>query len=135
MEAKPRPKGCVVGETYNKSEHRFDDDELVAYHTPGHARGVTSYFWKNEGCSVLFTGDTLYLDEHGRFQHGPLQFHHAYPGNIQDMIDSFQLYLRLNPTYVVPGLTQSNEFVTRFDAQQIQGLIDKLKRENPSSIG
>jgi hypothetical protein len=65
-------KGCVEGETYDTKVHEFGED-LVAYHTPGHAEGVTSYLWRcNEGETVLFTGDSLYSNEQGRFAHGPL---------------------------------------------------------------
>ena len=28
--------GCVVGETFDTKVHKFDDDDLIAYHTPGH---------------------------------------------------------------------------------------------------
>jgi hypothetical protein len=121
-------KGCIVGETFDSKVHKFDDEDLIAYHTPGHARGVTSYWWKSsEGFTILFSGDTLYSNEQGRFARGPLQFH-SYPGNKEDMIKSFQLFLDLDPTYVLSGLT-SSEFVNKFDPGQISMLINKLKSE------
>ena len=108
-----------------------DDDSLTAYHTPGHAAGVTSYLWKlgdDQNTSVLFPGDSLYIGEDGSFQHGPLMFH-SYDGNVQDMIDSFELMLQLNPTYIVPGLIQGddNDFVNAFRPDEVKGLINKLK--------
>lgn len=123
-------KGCDVGETFSGPVFKFhssNSDDLVAYHTPGHAKGVTSYLWKNdkEGFSVLFTGDTLYRDEQGQYAHGPLQFH-AYAGNREDMIRTLELYLEWKPTYVCSGLTAS-EFLTKFDRDQIGRLIDQLK--------
>lgn len=58
--------GCIVGETFDTKVHKFvndgddDDEDLIAYHTPGHARGVTIYLWKSrEGFTVLSSGDTL----------------------------------------------------------------------------
>lgn len=118
-------KGAVVSETYEGSEHRFGDD-LVANHTPGHARGVTSYFYKDgDGVSVLFTGDSLYADEDGRLLRGPLEYH-PYQGNREDMIRTLSLYIELNPTYIISGLTSSN-FCVEFKADEVRKLIDDLK--------
>ena len=42
--------------------HVFDDDfEVIP--TPGHTSGATSYLWESDGHRLLFTGDTIYLDD------------------------------------------------------------------------
>lgn len=122
-------KGCKVGKTFDSASFRFGDD-LVAYHTPGHSQGVSSYLWKvNDDISVLFPGDTLYVDERDQLQAGPLAFH-SYPGNVQDMIESLELMKRLNPTYIVPGLSQGrseDSFVQKFSAGRLSELIEEVK--------
>ena len=42
--------------------HRLDDD-LVVIPTPGHTAGATAYLWDAGDRRLLFTGDTLYLDD------------------------------------------------------------------------
>jgi hypothetical protein len=118
--------GAIVSETYEGNEHKFGDD-LIAYHTPGHARGVTSYFYKDgdDGVSVLFTGDTLYANDEGRILRGPLEYH-PYQGNREDMIKTLSFYIELNPTYIISGLTSSN-FWVEFKADAVRKLIDVLK--------
>ena len=57
--------------------------------------GLTDDYFKNDlpqESSVLFTGDTLYLNDQDELVHGPLQFH-AYPGNIDDMIKTLKFYI------------------------------------------
>jgi glyoxylase-like metal-dependent hydrolase (beta-lactamase superfamily II) len=42
--------------------HQLDDDfEVIP--TPGHTKGATAYLWDSGEHRVLFTGDTIYLDE------------------------------------------------------------------------
>jgi glyoxylase-like metal-dependent hydrolase (beta-lactamase superfamily II) len=42
--------------------HMLDEDfEVIP--TPGHTRGATAYLWDSGEQRVLFTGDTIYLDE------------------------------------------------------------------------
>jgi glyoxylase-like metal-dependent hydrolase (beta-lactamase superfamily II) len=123
-------KGAIVGETYQGTEYKFGED-LIAYHTPGHSRGVTTYYYQNDkDISVLFTGDTLYANAEGRLLHGPLQFH-SYPGKAEDFINTLTMYIDMNPTYIISGLTES-EFCTKFDAKQVQEQIDELKKKRSS---
>jgi glyoxylase-like metal-dependent hydrolase (beta-lactamase superfamily II) len=44
------------------TRHLLDDD-LEVIPTPGHTPGATAYLWDGGGHRVLFTGDTIYLDE------------------------------------------------------------------------
>jgi glyoxylase-like metal-dependent hydrolase (beta-lactamase superfamily II) len=42
--------------------HRLDDDfEVIP--TPGHTAGATAYLWESGGHRLLFTGDTIYLED------------------------------------------------------------------------
>ena len=128
-------KGSFVDKTFDGDSFEIFDDQdggnLTAYHTPGHTKGVTSYLWKTpstEGVSVLFTGDSLYPNNQGILAPGVMAFY-PYPGNREDMIRSYELYLQLNPTYVVPGLSMSGEFLNEFDVNQVKFLLEKLKQE------
>jgi glyoxylase-like metal-dependent hydrolase (beta-lactamase superfamily II) len=44
------------------ARHTFDDD-LEVVPIPGHTPGATAYLWDGGGHRVLFTGDTVYLDD------------------------------------------------------------------------
>jgi glyoxylase-like metal-dependent hydrolase (beta-lactamase superfamily II) len=50
-----------VEQTFSK-RHMLDEDfEVIP--TPGHTSGATSFLWETEEHRLLFTGDTIYLDE------------------------------------------------------------------------
>ena len=53
--------GYNVRATFSR-RHMLDHDfEVIP--TPGHTSGATAYLWDSGGHRVLFTGDTVYLDE------------------------------------------------------------------------
>ncbi|CAE7512190.1 retsat [Symbiodinium natans] len=120
-------KGAAVEFTYDSDHWSFDDD-LCAYHTPGHATGVTSFLWESSDkvYRVLFTGDTLYADTKGRLASAPVTFH-PYPGNRQDMITTLRQMIRLNPTHIISGLTQSGQFLNEFDSEQVERARPEVK--------
>jgi glyoxylase-like metal-dependent hydrolase (beta-lactamase superfamily II) len=47
--------------TFSKRHVLDHDFEVIP--TPGHTSGATSYLWDSGGHRLLFTGDTIYLDE------------------------------------------------------------------------
>ena len=47
------------------SERHTLDDDLEVIPIPGHTPGATAYLWTTGGRRLLFTGDTLFLGEHG----------------------------------------------------------------------
>jgi hypothetical protein len=50
-----------VEQTFSK-RHMLDEDfEVIP--TPGHTSGATSFLWETDEHRLLFTGDTIYLDE------------------------------------------------------------------------
>jgi glyoxylase-like metal-dependent hydrolase (beta-lactamase superfamily II) len=50
-----------VGETFGGRHTLGDDFEAIP--TPGHTPGATAYLWNSGSQRVLFTGDTIYLDD------------------------------------------------------------------------
>jgi glyoxylase-like metal-dependent hydrolase (beta-lactamase superfamily II) len=50
-----------VRSTFSKRHVLDDDFEVIP--TPGHTRGATAYLWDSGGHRLLFTGDTVYLDD------------------------------------------------------------------------
>jgi Family of unknown function (DUF5519)/Metallo-beta-lactamase superfamily len=51
----------AVGATFGKRQMLDDDFEAIP--TPGHTPGATAYLWDSGSQRVLFTGDTIYLDD------------------------------------------------------------------------
>ena len=45
------------------SRRHTHDDDLEIIPTPGHTPGATAYLWSGGGQRLLFTGDTLYLND------------------------------------------------------------------------
>ncbi len=73
----------TVGETH-----------FTVLHTPGHTRGSVSFLFEEEG--VLFTGDTLFADNIGRFD--------LYGGDGKRLFETLHELSRLSPTLTIyPG--------------------------------
>ena len=126
--------------TFDGRKQQVLDDDLIAYHTPGHTQGVTSYYYKPQGedFTVLFTGDSLYYSNpQGRYNIGPMTFH-AYNGNVQDMINTLTFIKdESQPTYIASGLIEGNgnesdeedmnTFITKFQPEHVKYHIDQLQ--------
>jgi glyoxylase-like metal-dependent hydrolase (beta-lactamase superfamily II) len=54
-------KRHAVGETFGERHALGDDFEAIP--TPGHTPGATAYLWDSGAQRILFTGDTIYLDD------------------------------------------------------------------------
>jgi Family of unknown function (DUF5519)/Metallo-beta-lactamase superfamily len=54
-------KRHAVGATFGERHTVGDDFEAIP--TPGHTPGATAYLWDSGSARVLFTGDTIYLDD------------------------------------------------------------------------
>jgi hypothetical protein len=50
-----------VRATFSRRHHLDDDFEVIP--TPGHTTGATAFLWRSGGHRLLFTGDTVYLDD------------------------------------------------------------------------
>mmetsp|Transcript_52836 Transcript_52836/g.67751 ORF Transcript_52836/g.67751 Transcript_52836/m.67751 type:complete len:256 (+) Transcript_52836:73-840(+) len=102
-------KGTIPTQLFVESITKFNDD-LTAFHTPGHTEGVVSYLWKNPqegGCAYLFTGDTLISTEQESIEF-ILSFH-SYQGNKEDLINSLKLLRDLESNILVPGLANGGK--------------------------
>ena len=126
-------KGAKVAETFSEAKHVFLYDDkgnevFTSYHTPGHTMGSSSYLWKNvpQGFSVLFTGDALAVESAQKVS-AALQFH-PYTTNVQDQIQTLELIMKLQPTYIVPALSLvgNDNFVFDFQQLDLQKLHDEL---------
>jgi hypothetical protein len=53
-------KSCSVDETFADRHMVEGDFEVIP--TPGHTEGATAFLWDNGTHRMLFTGDTVYLD-------------------------------------------------------------------------
>lgn len=62
----------------------FTDQKIMVYHTPGHTKGSLSYLYEN----YLFTGDTLFKDDIGRYD--------LYSGNLSDLKKSIVTLVELS---------------------------------------
>lgn len=124
-------KSARVDVTYSGEKHILGDD-LTAYHTPGHAVGVTSYVWKDPSSdtSILFPGDTLYAtgSAEDSLASGPLHIH-TYGRNKEDMVATLSKFQSFNPTYILPGLstdTVAKKFVFNYKADVLAKLEQSL---------
>jgi glyoxylase-like metal-dependent hydrolase (beta-lactamase superfamily II) len=54
-------KAYDVRATFSRRHVLDEDFEVIP--TPGHTPGATAYLWDNGEQRVLFTGDTIYLDD------------------------------------------------------------------------
>jgi hypothetical protein len=61
LEREAVAKRHSVGETFDARHALGDDFEAIP--TPGHTPGATTYLWDSGSQRVLFTGDTIYLDD------------------------------------------------------------------------
>ncbi len=99
-------KGVVPSRVFTGRETALGRD-LVAFHTPGHTPGVTSYLWRNphdDGRAYLFTGDTLTRASFERVE--SLLYFYPYRGNRLELIRSLELLRALESDVVLPGLSR-----------------------------
>ena len=54
-------RSVPVADTFDAAGRIGDDLELIPI--PGHTPGATAFLWTSDGRRVLFTGDSIYLDE------------------------------------------------------------------------
>ena len=106
--------------------HALDGD-LEAIPTPGHTSGATAYLWDSCEHRMLFTGDTIYLDE-GEWVAAVL------PSSDRSLyIDSLELLRELDFDVLVPWAASAGKpFYTatgRADAQRrIDAILERVRR-------
>jgi glyoxylase-like metal-dependent hydrolase (beta-lactamase superfamily II) len=118
-------KATPVRGTFSK-RHRLDDDfEVIP--TPGHTPGTTTYLWDSGEHRLLFTGDTIYLDD-GEWVAAVLR-----SSDRAAYIESLELIRSLDFDVLVPwAVTRGepyNAVTGEVDARQrIDAILDRLRR-------
>jgi glyoxylase-like metal-dependent hydrolase (beta-lactamase superfamily II) len=114
-----------VAETYHvratfSKRHTLDDD-LEVIPTPGHTSGATAYLWDSGEHRLLFSGDTIYLDE-GEWVAAVL------PSSDQSRyVDSLELIRELDFDVLVPwAATAGMPLYTATDRADTQRRIDAI---------
>ncbi len=116
---------ATVRATFAK-RHTLDGDfEVIP--TPGHTPGATAYLWDTGRHRLLFTGDTIYLNE-GEWVEGLLD-----SSNRDAFIASLELIGELDFDVLVPWASTHGQpyhaVTSRADAtRRIGAMLDRLKR-------
>jgi hypothetical protein len=107
--------------------HVFGED-LEVIPTPGHTRGATAFLWDSGAHRVLFTGDTIYLDQ-GEWVVAVL----AGSSDRAAYIDSLELIAGLDFDVLVPWVASGDDpfyaVTSRADARRrIRAIAERLGR-------
>lgn len=98
--------------------------------TPGHSPGSTSFLvTSSTGLRYLFTGDTLFLGEDGRWCAG-------YIPTVSDagaLAESLEVLARLSPDVVVSSACVAGRGVTSVDARWWSASVEEAAAQLPSS--
>jgi hypothetical protein len=106
--------------------HALDDD-LEVIPTPGHTPGATAYLWDNGDNRILFSGDTIYLDD-GEWVAAVLE-----SSDRERYIESLELIRRLEFDVLAPwAATGGLPFLAatgRADAERrIEAILTRVRR-------
>ena len=120
-----------VGESYHvrgtfSKRHTLDDD-LEVIPTPGHTSGATAYLWDSGEHRLLFTGDTIYLDQ-GEWVAAVLP-----SSDRSRYVESLQLIRELDFDVLVPwAATRGNAFHAATDSadarRRIDAILERIRR-------
>jgi glyoxylase-like metal-dependent hydrolase (beta-lactamase superfamily II) len=118
-------KAYPVRATFSR-RHTLDDD-LEVIPTPGHTAGATAYLWDTGEHRLLFTGDTIYLDE-GEWVAAVL------PSSDRSLyVESLELIRGLDFDVLVPwAATSGDPFYAATDrteaARSIDAILERVRR-------
>lgn len=106
--------------------HTLDDD-LEVIPTPGHTPGATAYLWDTGELRLLFTGDTIYLDE-GEWAGAVLA-----SSDRKAYIDSLELLKGLDFDVLVPWAATAGQryyaVTDRADTERrIDAIVERVRR-------
>jgi hydroxyacylglutathione hydrolase len=80
-------------------------DGIDAFHVPGHTPGSAAYFYNSpHGKTYLFTGDTIGMNNEGRWENGYLAG--IADCNKQDLKKSLEMLRTLSPDVVMPAASE-----------------------------
>jgi glyoxylase-like metal-dependent hydrolase (beta-lactamase superfamily II) len=107
------------GVTFSR-RHTLDDD-FEAIPTPGHTPGATAYLWDTGEHRLLFTGDTIYIDD-GEWVAGVLQ-----SSDRAQYVDSLGLIRDLDFDVLVPwAASAGGPYLMAVDAAERRERIDAI---------
>ena len=108
-----------VRASFSKRHHLDEDFEVIP--TPGHTPGATAYLWDSGEHRMLFTGDTLYLDD-GEWRAGLLD-----SSDRAAFLDSLVLIRDLEFDVLVPwAATAGRPYIAHTDPADTRRRIDEL---------
>ena len=100
--------------------HHLDDD-LEVIPTPGHTAGATVFLWDNGEHRVLFTGDTIYLDE-GEWVAAVLE-----SSDRSAYLESLELIRELDFDVLAPwAATKGQAPIALVDADEARRRVDQI---------
>jgi hypothetical protein len=107
------------------ARHTLDDD-FEAIPTPGHTPGATAYLWDSGAHRVLFTGDTIYLDD-GEWVAAVLD-----SSDRRAYVESLELIRELELDVLVPWAAKAHgpylAFTDRADTRRrVDTVIERLR--------
>jgi Family of unknown function (DUF5519)/Metallo-beta-lactamase superfamily len=110
------------------SRRHLLDDDFEVIPTPGHTPGATAYLWDSDSQRLLFTGDTIYLDDDGEWVAAVLE-----SSDRERYLESLELLKGVEFDVLVPwaaaagrpyyALTDGADARRRIDA-----IIDRVRR-------
>lgn len=97
------------------------DGDLEVIPTPGHTSGATTYLWDSGDHRLLFTGDTIYLDD-GEWVAAVL------PSSDRDAyVESLELIRELDYDVLVPwAATGGQDFYAVTDPAEARSRVDRI---------
>jgi glyoxylase-like metal-dependent hydrolase (beta-lactamase superfamily II) len=105
--------------TFSKRHHLDDDLEVIP--TPGHTSGATAYLWNSGDHRLLFTGDTIYLDD-GEWVPAVLE-----SSDRDAYADSLELIRELDFDVLVPWVaTGGQDFYALTDPKETRRRLDRI---------
>jgi hypothetical protein len=116
----------VDGARATFSRRHVLDEDFEVIPTPGHTPGATAYLWDNGDQRILFTGDTIYLDD-GQWIAAVLS-----SSDRASYLESLELIRELDFDVLVPWIATSGQpylaHTDREDAQKRIGwIIDRVR--------
>lgn len=97
------------------------DDDLEVIPTPGHTPGATALLWDSGADRVLFTGDTIYLDE-GEWVAAVLEG----SSDRAAYLESLELIRELDFDVLAPWAARGGSYLARVDRAEAQRRIDAI---------
>ena len=114
-----------VADTFSERAVLDGDFELIPI--PGHTRGATAFLWHRDGRRLLFTGDSIYLDD-GEWRAAVL----AGSSDRGAYIQSLELLRGIEFDVLVPWAARGDSFYTLSDPadarRRIDAILERLRR-------